>query len=387
MKPDTLTLFVVGTVICGLMTLLHLLVSRYLYKSAFRIWSGANLALCTGCLVFATRSVLPSAVPLLLGNGAFVLGIGLIAAGIDVLDGKPLPRSELLIGLALAVAGLAISIARGNSLGERIVIVSLAMAYYAVRASWSLLGSRPHQRRIRSTCAVILLTFSFLYVVRGFAVYAGLLSFSSATTGTSGGAIRVLAIAMTVTWNFCLLFLALDRAASVDELTGLLNRRATISIGCKLIKEAISKARPVSVLMSDLDNFKEVNDGFGHHVGDAVLRAFAVLAKQTVRSDDVIGRLGGDEFCIVLPGSDAREALQVAERLRSRGEQNLKCVSHLPTTVTISMGIVTHATGKADFLRLLKEADTAMYKAKALGRNRIACVSSASMDTLERRTR
>jgi diguanylate cyclase (GGDEF)-like protein len=387
MTPDTPTLFVVGTVICGLMALLHLLVSRHFYNSAFRIWSGANLALCTGCLVFAARSVLPSAVPLLLGNGVFVLGIGLIASGIDVLDGKPLPRSELLIGLALAVAGLAISIARGNFLGERIVIVSLAMSYYAVRASWSLLDSRSHQTMIRIACAVILLTFSALYIVRGFAVYAGLLSPSSATTGTNGGAIRILAIAMTVTWNFCLLFLALDRAASVDELTGLLNRRAAISIGRKLTKEAVSKARPVSVLMIDLDNFKGVNDGFGHHVGDAVLRTFAELAKQTVRFDDMTGRLGGDEFCIVLPGSGAREALQVAERLRSRGEQSLKCVSQLPTTVTISMGIVTHEVGKADFLRLIKEADTALYKAKALGRNRIVCVSSASTEIGERRTR
>jgi diguanylate cyclase (GGDEF)-like protein len=380
MKPDTPTLFVVGTVICALMALLHLLVSRHIYNAAFRAWSVANLALCTGCLVFATRSVLPSAVPLLLGNGVFVLGIGLIAAGIDVLDGKPLPRNELLIGTALAVACLAISIARGNFIGERVVIVSLAMTYYAVRASWSLLGSRPHQTGIRSACALVLLAFSLLYVVRGVAILAGLLSPSSAMEGTNGGTIRILAIAMTVAWNFCLLFLALDRAASVDELTGLLNRRVTISIGRKLIKEAVSIARPVSVLMIDLDNFKGVNDGFGHHVGDTVLRLFAALAKQVVRSDDVIGRLGGDEFCIVLPGSDAREALQVAERLRSRGEQNLQCVSQLPTNVTISMGIVTHAVGKADFLRLIKEADTALYKAKALGRNRMVCVSSASAD-------
>lgn len=90
-----------------------------------------------------------------------------------------------------------------------------------------------------------------------------------------------------------------------------------------------------------------------------------------MRADDAVGRLGGEEFCVVLPGSDERQAQEVAERLRARCERGLVCVSQHSTNVTISIGSATLTADNATFVRLVKDADAALYEAKALGRNRV----------------
>lgn len=176
--------------------------------------------------------------------------------------------------------------------------------------------------------------------------------------------------------------------ATTDALTGLLNRRQLLLELEAEIRRAQRGGRPLSVLMLDIDHFKAVNDRYGHAVGDEVLINAMVRCRQELRSIDLLGRLGGEEFAVVLPEADAAEALVAANRLRLSLAQTPLVTSVGPLTITISIGSVTmqpetvaHATDAPQpteiMQQLLKDADDAMYIAKREGRN---CVRVALRD-------
>jgi diguanylate cyclase (GGDEF)-like protein len=156
-------------------------------------------------------------------------------------------------------------------------------------------------------------------------------------------------------------------AAVLDPLTGLLNRKALEARTLELEQQARLTGGSVALLACDLDNFKEVNDSHGHDRGDAVLRSFAYQMRKALRSFELIYRLGGEEFLIVLPAAGLDEGLLVAERLRKTTEESRP--GGLP--VTCSFGVSAGAGDEVVYSRLFKAADEALYRAKAEGRNRV----------------
>ncbi|PWR18859.1 GGDEF domain-containing protein [Zavarzinia compransoris] len=161
----------------------------------------------------------------------------------------------------------------------------------------------------------------------------------------------------------------LDHAASHDALTGCLNRAATLAAGAALI----SRAPPLAVLLIDIDHFKQVNDGHGHAAGDAVLACFGREITAQLRQGDLLGRLGGEEFAVLLPATGASDALAIAERLRRHVEGLAIAVAHGTLQITISAGVATAGPENAAALAdLLRDADKALYRAKGDGRNRVA---------------
>ena len=157
--------------------------------------------------------------------------------------------------------------------------------------------------------------------------------------------------------------------ASTDELTGLANRRAFMGQLDREIAGAAEFGWPLAVAMFDVDHFKLVNDRYGHAVGDRVLQLIAARAASVVRGGDLVGRLGGEEFGILMPGASPNEAAQVAERLREAMETVAQADESLPA-VTISVGIAARA-GQRTAVELLAAADVALYAAKGEGRNRV----------------
>ncbi len=129
------------------------------------------------------------------------------------------------------------------------------------------------------------------------------------------------------------------RTASVDPLTGVANRRAFLEAGERLLQRTLAEGRPAAVLVLDLDLFKTINDTFGHHTGDRVLCAFCDTAADTLRPNDLFGRMGGEEFACLLPGASAANALQVAERIRANFEGRRVNVGSQVSTSTVSIGI------------------------------------------------
>ncbi|MCX6630235.1 MAG: diguanylate cyclase [Candidatus Solibacter sp.] len=169
---------------------------------------------------------------------------------------------------------------------------------------------------------------------------------------------------------------ALRHQATHDGLTGLLNRTSILE---KLDDELARAARagtPVSAVMVDLDRFKLINDTYGHLAGDAVLREAADRLKSAARRYDLVGRYGGEEFLIVLPGCDASDAAVQAERMREAIGATPVLTSTHPVYVTASLGVAcsSHSAPEA----LVRQADEALYESKAAGRNRVVVHSVES---------
>lgn len=165
--------------------------------------------------------------------------------------------------------------------------------------------------------------------------------------------------------------LEMFRLATTDALTGVHNRRYFLEQLAQALSRMHRFREPATLLMTDLDYFKQVNDLHGHAAGDAVLRHFAAIARATLRKIDFIGRLGGEEFALFLPGSDAAGALETAERLRANLADSPALTPAGPILVTVSIGVTQVSEYDVTPDPLLSRADRALYAAKAAGRNRV----------------
>jgi diguanylate cyclase (GGDEF)-like protein len=158
--------------------------------------------------------------------------------------------------------------------------------------------------------------------------------------------------------------------ANTDALTGALNRRNFLDVGTKVVSRARRDATPTSVLLMDIDDFKQVNDRHGHGTGDAVLQMFAQECLKSLRPHDMLARWGGEEFVALLPATAPADAVRVSERLcKAIADGRINGADGMPIGVTVSIGVAA-STGGADGLEaLLSRADAAMYVAKRNGKN------------------
>ncbi len=160
------------------------------------------------------------------------------------------------------------------------------------------------------------------------------------------------------------------RLATLDPLTEIANRRSFVAHAKAQLALAERGIHPVSVLICDIDHFKQINDRHGHHAGDDVIRALVQVIRQTMRAGDSVGRWGGEEFVIMLPHTAADGALQFAQRLNQSFARSE--IAHNGNTLhaTVSIGIAEHQRGE-DIQTSIDRADTALYRAKEAGRNRV----------------
>lgn len=164
----------------------------------------------------------------------------------------------------------------------------------------------------------------------------------------------------------------LEKQARLDYLTGLHNRRYFMQLAEKELARAIRYGAPLSLLMMDIDHFKQVNDSHGHKAGDVVLQKFAAVCLDTLRGVDIVGRVGGEEFAVLLPETDLAHAMEVADRLRTQVAATAVQIDQgLPLSFTISIGVTSRTALGENLDALLNEADKALYVAKNSGRNKV----------------
>jgi diguanylate cyclase (GGDEF)-like protein len=172
------------------------------------------------------------------------------------------------------------------------------------------------------------------------------------------------------------LYSEVQQKADTDELTGLRNRRSLFELGSREVERAVRFKRPLSVLMIDLDYFKQVNDSFGHQVGDRMLVALAELFRHKLRNVDLIGRYGGDEFIAILPESAIRQSEEIAHRLLSGIESLSIETAQGMAKVSACIGIAEITDAVVTLPALIEQADRALYHAKEAGRSRVVCSES-----------
>jgi diguanylate cyclase (GGDEF)-like protein len=159
--------------------------------------------------------------------------------------------------------------------------------------------------------------------------------------------------------------------ASTDSLTGASNRRHFLDEIELELGRAKRNGLPVSLLALDIDHFKAVNDQYGHQAGDALLKAFVDVIKETLRPHDMLGRVGGEEFMVLLPDTSHEAATVLAERIRCRVESMAISFDGTTLSITVSVGVAEFGVDGDSQDAVFKAADSRLYQAKHLGRNRI----------------
>ena len=203
----------------------------------------------------------------------------------------------------------------------------------------------------------------------------GFISLDSATPGfyqpVHGQRLGAFANLAAIAIHNAHLYARAQQQAVTDELTGLYNRRGLMSLGQNEVERSLRFGHPISVLMFDVDNFKQINDRYDYRTGDRVLYLLAKRCRQRLRSVDIAGRYGGDEFVIVLPETPMEAAIQAAERLRFSVASEVFTTKAGTFGISISVGVAILAPPQDSFEQVLEQAGAALHKAKLAGKNRV----------------
>jgi diguanylate cyclase (GGDEF)-like protein len=335
---------------------------------------------------------------LLIGVGSFEVGaIGVLA----YVRGSPAGphRATLQEGafVAIAVAAIVYGVVRRAStrVARRVVLFGCVTAVGLITAGAALDGGSSSPLTLLLVVPILLSSVALppaavgLVSVGATVAYIGLaLSHSGWRSPQDQGDVMALVliglVAVASAANRRGYERRIRRLATRDGLTGCLTRRAFAKVLDTEAQRAERHHRPMSIMIVDVDHLKEINDSGGHAAGDRALRFTAHALLTGIRRGDAVGRLGGDEFAIVLPETDPRQAATAADRLR----QSLS-VTGARAAPTVSIGIATWIDGPLDPADLLLRADSALYSAKALGRDRSVAALSPSDEgqrTPQRRT-
>jgi diguanylate cyclase (GGDEF)-like protein len=277
----------------------------------------------------------------------------------------------------------------------RVVLSSLLLSPLAAMSGFEFWRGR--EERLPSRWAVIVLFASLSLFFASRIALVGVAPFPFGAQPMQSnwmGAFSLILVLHTIILAVLLITMTRERLereqmlkAQTDLLTGAFNRRAFLAYGERLIMRHRMAKKPLCLLLFDLDQFKELNDRFGHVGGDQFLMRFVAVACNTIRPGDFLFRLGGDEFCCLLPGTDASEAFTIAERMRKRIAATTVRVADVPVKVTASVGIASTDSFGYSLDVFLHEADIATYAAKRQGRNQVVVAapgsSGASLESRE----
>jgi diguanylate cyclase (GGDEF)-like protein len=312
-----------------------------------------------------------------LGNAVRLTTFCLFWQGARVFERRrPLPWT--IVAAPLAWIALCLVPAFGENLGARVAGFSALAALFCCLAAYELWRGRGEHLASRNAAIGVFLAFAALMLMRILAV--DLLPFPMGARPLDPiwvGAFSLTVFVLVAFLAFLSIALTKERRelaqrnfSMLDPLTGLRNRRAFMNESAHLAGPR-GERRQSALLVLDLDHFKTVNDRYGHSVGDLLLARFARIAEASTRPPDRLYRMGGEEFCFVLPNTNLAEATAIAERIRSAFADDGVVVGSAVVSATVSIGVAATGDEGVDVEVLLAAADAAVYAAKANGRDNV----------------
>ncbi|MCV7357773.1 GGDEF domain-containing protein [Mycolicibacterium fluoranthenivorans] len=342
------------------------------------LWGCANLAGGLGAGLLSTQGVLPYALSEAVANGFLVLVWALIWAGGQAFAGRPVPWAAATSVPVLVTFACLVVPPLPTDIVLRIHLTSLSIVGYLVLiAVDSLRADRAERlmtRRVLATLAIV----SVLPVIwRSISaqLHGAPFELMKNTADTAMPLVGLFVMAIAI--NVCLLLIGRERlgnqlaaAATHDGLTRTLNRSGFLQSARQAVDEYQRGSRPCSVIVMDLDEFKSVNDLYGHAGGDRLLVGFAAVVRDNLRETDLIGRIGGEEFCALLVDIDGAEAAVISERIRTAFAGTEFVHAGEALTATVSMGVAQIGLDE-ELAAAIRRADLAMYRAKRDGRDAV----------------
>ena len=349
MKLDVHTLFTVTIYVEALLGLLLLFAWVQNYSiHALAWWGFSDLMRALSIVLFGLHDSVPEAISIDLANAILFSSFALTWTGARVFDGRSVRPLGLIAGAAIWLVFCRIpGVMELTDL--RTLLSSGIVATYTWLTAYEFWRGRSEPLLSRWPAIFVLFVHGSLFLLR--TPVSRMLPWSENNYEVFGSVwLAVLsfeALLFTIALAFILLAMAKERtefrhktAALVDPLTGIANRRAFLTEGTQIVKRQSINGCPGAVLLIDLDHFKSINDRFGHAIGDRVLQVFAESASASIKTTDLIGRLGGEEFAAVLYDVDRERALNTAERIRSAFAAAAVEVDGRPAMATVSVGMV-----------------------------------------------
>jgi len=373
------TLFLLTIDVEAILGLLLLLVwVQNTRVSAVAWWATAHLMTAASVMFYGLYGSVPDLISIDLSNVMLFSSFGVTWNGARVFNGRKALPGSLIAGAVLwLVASQWPTFEIGAEMRGQ--LCSMIIAAYTWLTAFEFWRGRNEPLVSRWPAIALFVTHGAMFLLR--TPINALLHDREADHLLASAWLSVLSLEsflMTIATAFILLAMSKERtelrhktAAMTDPLTGLLNRRAFLQDAESLLQRQIERDRPIGVLLIDLDHFKSINDRFGHAVGDKVLQIFADTAQANLRQNDLIGRLGGEEFTVVLADASIDNAYLVADRLRNAFAVAAAMVEGQALHATASIGVAVIVDPAQDLARLITLADQALYLAKARGRNRV----------------
>lgn len=388
MTLDVSTLFFLTMhveAILGLLLLLAWVQNITLRATAW--WGAAHLCRSLSVGVYGMYGTMPDWLTIDIAGALLFVSFGLTWCGTRVFNGRE-PRPFVLLSGALAWIILNHTPALLPTREAQYLLTGIIVAGFSWASAYELWRGRGLGLVSRWPAISLLFALGALFLLRS--PLSLLLPHVGGHDVLASAWLTVLsaeALLFSIALAFVLLAMSKEfaelgykNAARVDSLTGLANRRAFLHDGEATTQLQASRGNPVAVFVIDLDLFKSVNDRFGHATGDRVLRLFAEVCGSRLRANDLVGRIGGEEFGVLIADATRDNAFLVAERIRAAFEQAAKLVDGEEIGATLSVGVAIAQSPQDDIGLLLRQADQALYRAKARGRNRVELAPLPALD-------
>lgn len=367
-------------VLNSLVMVWHALVHRNRVNGP-RWWALGTILFTLGFFLLVTRGHIPDFFSIVIANSILIGGIAAYRHGLAEFNGKSTSFQNWFLSAFVLISGLCVFTYYYNSVFFRIVLVSLFVMIYT---GWCLL-------EIRSIIAgkgsqgILLLGGSLLvlFLFNLTRLFYTLLEQQNQSHLFTDDWLQIMFFLSIIlnTVSVCYGFIVLISVtlqqeltiqANHDYLTNLYNRRPFLEMGNAELSKANRKDAPLCIILIDLDFFKTINDQYGHHIGDQALQSFAQALKNSIRNYDLCARIGGEEFCILLPETTITDGLNIVFRIRDFLLANPFVVNSTPVPIFFSAGICISNKKYDDISYLLQHADKYLYQAKESGRGKIA---------------
>ncbi|HVE09650.1 MAG TPA: GGDEF domain-containing protein [Paraburkholderia sp.] len=380
---DPVSILIV-TVLSGIISMAVLGSLRPARIPGVTCWLRANALAIAGLILFALQRTAPPYLSVVLANGIFSLAVLLMLQGCRQFFGKPRQqRFEYLLWGAM-LFGIVFWTYQARDVDARIALASAFHAYVYASVGWAAWRGHTPGRPKYSYYFVTATAWlgAFGHLTRGVVYGCGFVSQPALLQPTPVNvAFLGLGILALPSLSIGMVMLAhdrmaerLERWANVDELTGALTRRAFLAQAEARLAHTAANAQRLSIAILDIDHFKSINDAYGHACGDQVLAHFGRLVGSNIRSTDLFGRLGGEEFAVLYPAAGRADAVTQLDRLRARvAASGCRISGERLLAYTFSAGVDEWRRGES-LAHLMARADAALYAAKARGRN---CVMAA----------